>query len=607
MSSGKLALWRFNDDREELPRLGSFEPGLMTVVVMNWRFVDEQVHPDYREALKSQIARAFANEHESVGIDIPLLLDKENWFSIRGRLRQGSRQLVGVCIDVSELRATYAELETQKKRADEANRQKTIFLANMSHEIRTPMNGIFGILDVLALQELSTEQRLIVDTIRASSFQLMRLLDDTLNLSRIEQGELEANPVPFNLSRVIEPACVTAYTRAKQIGVKFSVEIASEVPSLLLGDASLLGQVVSNLLSNASKFTKTGEIAVRANWVLDETLVLEVADTGIGMTADQQRVIFDHYTTADPSAAQFFHGSGLGLALVQQIVGVMGGTISVQSAVGCGSTFTCRFPLQSLMVSYAPPFSDKAEHIVVVLAQDHVVSASIVETVKALRFIVRAVEHPEQVMAIAASSKIDAIFLEGEKDWARQLKQVLTRMPGEAPRVCHVCEPAEQSIFSAVVIKPVLAVHVQSFMHGVRYHTEAPDTQGNDAQAEDRPSRILVVEDNKTNQFVMRKILQNIGCAFEIAENGQEAIDTLERERFDLIFMDCQMPVLDGLEATRIIRQCGKQYSSIPIVALTASAVEGDEQTCRDAGMDGYLAKPVRIQQIKSAIGRFNR
>jgi CheY-like chemotaxis protein len=169
-----------------------------------------------------------------------------------------------------------------------------------------------------------------------------------------------------------------------------------------------------------------------------------------------------------------------------------------------------------------------------------------------------------------------------------------------------MCEPGEHATLGAAIVKPVLPGHVRSFMNGVRYRTEALAIQAPDAKAEDRPSRILVVEDNKTNQFVMRKILQNIGCTFEIAENGQEAIDTLERDRFDLVFMDRQMPVLDGLEATGIIRNCGKQYSSIPIIALTASAVEGDEQTCRDAGMDGYLAKPVRIQQIKSAISRFN-
>jgi signal transduction histidine kinase/CheY-like chemotaxis protein len=606
MSSGKLALWRFTDDHEELPRLASFEPGLMTVVVMNWRFIDEQVHPDYRDPLRSQIVRAFENDHEPVGIDVPLLLDRETWVSVRGRLRPGSHQLVGVCIDVSELRATYTELETQKKRADEANHQKTIFLANMSHEIRTPMNGIFGILDLLALQELSTEQRLIVDTIRASSFQLMRLLDDTLNLSRIEQGELEASPSVFNLSKVIEPACVSAYGHSKQAGVRFVGRIEADVPELLLGDAALLGQVVSNLLSNATKFTKAGEITVHAKWHPDEVMVFEVIDTGIEMTADQQRVIFEHYTTADPSTARFFHGSGLGLALVEQIMGVMGGTITVESEVGQGSTFSCRFPLSSVMYTFVPPFSDHADHSVIVLATDPGVEAAIAEHVQTLRYSLKMVSNPEEVMAIAAVSKVDAIFVEGDKTWWEQLRQLITRIPGDPPRVCSICEPGEQAMFPTVIVKPILPAHIRAFMNGVRYRKEPPEVHAQDGQVGDQPRRILVVEDNKTNQFVMRKILQNIGCSFEIAENGQEAIETLERAKFDLIFMDCQMPVLDGLEATKIIRKCGKQYSSIPIVALTASAVEGDEQTCREAGMDGYLAKPVRIQQIKSAISRFN-
>jgi CheY-like chemotaxis protein len=215
---------------------------------------------------------------------------------------------------------------------------------------------------------------------------------------------------------------------------------------------------------------------------------------------------------------------------------------------------------------------------------------------------VRRLERPEEVISECSAVAADALFVEGDNTLWPQLKHVLARIR-EPPPVCCLAEPGEALIFPSTLLKPVLPDHLIAFMNGVRYKRQIVPQET--VRTEVTPQRILVVEDNKTNQLVMRKILQNIGCSFEIAENGQEAIETLEKQSFDLVFMDCQMPVLDGIEATRRIRRSGKGYSSIPIVALTASAVEGDEQTCRDAGMDDYLAKPVRIHQIKGALGRF--
>jgi signal transduction histidine kinase/ActR/RegA family two-component response regulator len=555
-----------------------------------------------------RIGRALASDSESLEMDLPVLLDNEIWFSIRGRLRQASRQIVGVCMDISELRAAYRELERQKKRADEANRQKTVFLANMSHEIRTPMNGIFGILDIFALQELTSEQRLIVDAIRTSSFQLMRLLDDTLNLTKIEQGEVESNPTVFNLSKLFEPVCLATSSRARLNGLKFNVNIAANFPTLIYGDSQLLLQVLNNLLSNALKFTKRGAISVTVNWRPEEVMVLEVCDTGIGMTPEQQRIIFHHFTQGDASVARFFGGSGLGLALVQEIVSFMEGKITLQSTPGQGSLFTCQIPFQGVMFPYSAPFSDKLQHIVLTMVNDDDLAMLITNVLRMHHYVVKSFSHPDDIMDICHKSgaRVEVVVVEGDRSIWPQVKHVVARIPKEAaPKVCSLCEAGETGLFKHTLVKPILPDHLVTFMNGIRYKQQNIEIQSQDVAQDDQASRILVVEDNKTNQFVMKKILQNIGCSFEIAENGREAIDTLEREQFDLVFMDCQMPVLDGLEATRIIRKCGKQYSSIPIVALTASAVEGDEQTCRDAGMDGYLAKPVRIQQIKGVISKF--
>jgi signal transduction histidine kinase/CheY-like chemotaxis protein len=607
LSSGKIALWQFNDNYNKPERLDKFEPGLMKSVTMNWNFIDAQIHPAYREVFRSQIEQAFRDESVSIHIDIPLQLDEEIWFSVRGRLRPASRQIVGACIDITDLRAAITELEAQQKCADEANRQKTIFLANMSHEIRTPMNGIFGILDILALQELTTEQRLIVDAIRASSFQLMRLLDDTLNLTRIEQGEVESNPTIFNLCKLFEPVCLANASRAKANGIRFAVQVEPNFPILFYGDSPLLMQVFNNLLSNALQFTKSGSVTVRLAFQEDEELLLEVSDTGIGMTPDQQRILFDQSRKADPSLARFFGGSGLGLALVQEIVSFLSGRLTLQSAVGRGSTFTCTIPLQAVMSPYSAPFSDGREHVILTMISDEQVFEMMSRILEMQHYVVQPFNHPDDLLSICQSRKVDLVFVEGDRSVWPQVKHVVARIPQQsAPKVCSLCDTGETGVFRYSLVKPLLPENLMAFVNAIRYKQKAQDMANQDVKQEDQTSRILVVEDNKTNQFVMKKILQNIGCTFEIAENGREAIDTLERAQFDLVFMDCQMPVLDGLEATRIIRRCGKQYSSIPIVALTASAVEGDEQTCRDAGMDGYLAKPVRVQQIKGAINKFH-
>ncbi|OHT15630.1 hypothetical protein TRFO_13996 [Tritrichomonas foetus] len=820
LSSGRLSLWQFTNDYQPLERMKRFDPGLMNVVSMNWAFINEQVRPDYRTLFISKMRRAFSM-NESVKMDLPLLLDnQEIWVSIRGKLRgnsqTSSQTIVGVCIDITQLRNTYSDLEKEKKRAEEANKQKTIFLANMSHEIRTPMNGIFGILDILALQELTSEQRLLVDSIRTSSFQLLKLLDNTLNLSKIEQGELEVNPTIFSIQKLIEPICFATALRAAQNKLDFKVSTSRNFPSFLYGDSNLFMQICNNLTSNALKFTKQGLISVKLGWeeqpqeeklhdklteeLLDdqqqEFCVLEVEDTGIGISKEQQRIIFERFAQADPSVQRFFGGTGLGLSLVQDLVDLMGGTVSVESSVGRGTKFTVKLPMQSVMACYSPQFCDNKEHIIMLMIEDRALSYSILEWMQKRHYSIICFTDPNQLKELLCESNtmnltlmndesvhtnnfsnnqssnlhsssnendnsldkmklesngltkiVDLIFVEGFKEKWLDIKNILETRDNPPP-VCNFINAGEKSFFELSLTKPIIMHHFIDFINRVRYgkmkdndsssnlnisstttltqqekpntvqsqrnrvkiisdvpkspimnsfnvieqlHSNQRDTtranilkniqspshnhnktesteiqtkdpsqnrllknssksekkthqdelkpkespnntenthptdnnesktskekkfEKNDRKDEQKiekkdekkETRILVVEDNKANQFVMQKILSHIGCFFKIAENGREAISALDTENFDLIFMDCQMPVLDGLEATRIIRSSGKEYSTIPIVALTASAVEGDEKTCRQAGMDAYLAKPVRIQQITNAIKQF--
>ena len=715
--NGKLAIWTFNDDYSPLPPMDSFNPGLNTTVVMNWNFIDKQIHPNYRNIFREKLKSAFETG-ETLIIDLPIIFgsrrlrkhqrqttlksannidtfikesnevsvinqnlhactnnyiyngnkisnisqksgkrfsnterrssevisnpNQEIWVSLRGKLRNNQqRQIFGLCIDITELRNALSALQLERLRAEEANRQKTVFLANMSHEIRTPMNGIFGLLDVLALQELNSEQRLLVDSVRASSFQLMKLLDETLNLSKIETGEIEMNMTIFNLTKLFEPICIATASAAKLNKLNFNIDIDKMFPSHIYGSSQLLIQIINNLLSNALKFTKQGSITIKFAWTIDnsrELCIIEVSDTGIGISKDQQQIIFEKFQQADPSTQRFFGGTGLGLALVNEIVTFLGGNINVNSEISKGTTFTCSVPMQSVSFHYSIPFSSK-KHIIMVSIIDTFFLKSFVDWMTYHHYSVIMFNDPEEIIQYGNCEDIlDAIFVETnmnsyfslksekylhEKDFPKLFETVAKLDKEKQPILCCLCDTGANSLFKYNIATPIIMPQILDFMNKIRFGqlekqdlsnhtsnikdvstpTSELDTSKSSTQADKK--KILVVEDNKANQFVMKKILTKIGVNFRIAENGREAINALDEESFYLIFMDCQMPVLDGIEATKIIRASGKAYSQIPIIALTASAVEGDEQTCRNAGMDAYLAKPVRIQQITNIIKEF--
>ena len=613
LSSGKLMLWEFIDSNEELPETSEFKPGIDSRLRMSWPFVDRQIPEDNRGMFKLRMTECFNEKHGNgtFEMNIPLIFKTgQIYVSARGKLNSTTGVVQGVCIDITDLTNTLTELEEQNKKAEEANKQKTVFLANMSHEIRTPMNGIFGILDIIASQELTTEQRVLIDSIRSSSFQLMKLLDDTLNLTKIEQGDIENNPTMFNFGSVVEPIFIGTASRARMNHVKFHLQIDRQFPLIGYADQQLFVQVLNNLLSNALKFTKSGYICVRLGWNVigsSEICVLEVTDTGIGISEEQQRVIFERFSQADPSVMRKFGGTGLGLSLVQEIVRYLGGTINLKSASGKGSQFHVEIPMQSVFFFYSPPFTDHKKHIVMLNATDSYLEQTIKDWVTTNNYVAILFKKVDDIL-IKMQSKdeiVEVVFIEGQNDLSRRVLQVVGSKPNP-PALCSLNEPEEPSVFPNKLTKPIFPHHFLHFLNTLRFGHMSTPVPLPKIETESSNMKILVAEDNKANQFVMKKILQNIGVSFCIADNGREAINMLEKQEFNMIFMDCQMPVLDGISATKEIRASqGKPYKDITIVALTASAVEGDEDACLSAGMDAYLAKPVRIQQITDIIKRF--
>jgi len=594
MLSGKLLLWKFDENKD-------IETGVINsnMLVMNWEFIKNNIPVDYQEIFSNKIMKAMIN-NESIEMDLPLLLEKEQWVSLRGKVAT-RKQIFGVCIDITDIRNAYHALETEKRIAVTANKQKTLFLSSLSHEIRTPLNGIVGILDVLAMQELSNEQRFLVDSMRSSSFQLMRLLDDTLNLSKIEQGEIDFKPAVVNILKILEPICIATLTKARLNRIKFIVTIEKDFPSLVICDPQYILQIVNNLLSNALKFTKVGSITLSLFWEYDnehESLVIQVTDTGIGITSEQQRMIFDRFAQADDSVIRFYGGTGLGLALVQEIVRYLRGSVSLDSTPQEGSSFLVKIPLKSVMIPYSPVFSDRKSHAIVIHVKDQDLYTSLTEWLSYHKFVVFSLVDIVNSVSFSSIGKIHCVLIEGLLLKSAEFQAFIKNNEINRPIICSICEPGETSKSSISIVKPVMPHQIISLLGIIRYQKHEIVHSVPSYNIDDHIKRILIVEDNLANQFVMKKIMSSLGYSYKIADNGEIALGILEKEEFDMIFMDCQMPILDGIETTKRIRKSGQPYSSIPIIALTASAVEGDEKVCREAGMDGYLSKPVRIQQI---------
>jgi PAS domain S-box-containing protein len=542
-------------------------------------------------------------------------------------------QAMALFARVTEREQASEALAAARDEAMSASRAKSDFLATMSHEIRTPLNGVIGLSELLSRTELSERQRQLADGIEEAGRALLALVNDVLDLSKIEAGRLDLEEVDFDPRAVIENSASLVAGAARAKSLEYVIAADPDLPGLVRGDPVRLGQVVANLTSNAVKFTSRGEVVLRA-WLDAERdersggprLRVDVSDTGVGIAAGEQDRLFDAFAQADSSTTRQFGGTGLGLAISRRIVSAMRGEIGVVSAPGEGSTFWFTAAL-GLPEEDTPRRTAALEAAVrgarvLVVDDNHTNRLILLEHLTAWGADVTAARSAAEGLELlragtSTGRAFDVVVLDylmPGVDGLELARQV--RRGGEEARILlltSAVEPAPEVLAEAgidlALSKPILSTRLLEAVAGLLGVAGRRRPEARPAPAGDVPvaGRVLLVEDNPVNQLVAEGILDSLGYAVVLAENGREAVALFaeDPDGVDAVLMDCQMPVMDGFDATRSIRAMEEPERRVPIIALTAAAVAGERERCLDAGMDDFLTKPVDVTALRAALLRW--